>query len=46
MAFEAPIPRDLGEVETAIGYAKRLVEVVPEDAGARDLLARLRGSGR
>jgi predicted CXXCH cytochrome family protein len=45
LAALAAYARDLGEVEAAIGYAERLVEVVPEDPGARELLARLRESG-
>jgi predicted CXXCH cytochrome family protein len=45
LAALAAYARDLGEVETAIGYAERLVKVVPEDPGARDLLSSLKDSG-
>ena len=37
----ATYSRDLGELDAAIGYAKRLVEVLPDDAGARQLLSQL-----
>lgn len=41
----ATYSRDRGETEAAIGYAERLVEMTPEDAGARALLAQLRDQG-
>jgi tetratricopeptide (TPR) repeat protein len=39
----ATFHRDLGDVETAIGYAERQVAVVPHDPDAQQLLQQLRG---
>ena len=36
--------RDRGDLEAAIAFAERLVEVAPEDPSAQQLLAHLRGS--
>jgi Flp pilus assembly protein TadD len=46
LAALAAYARERGETEEASRFARRLVEVVPEDPGARDLLARLRAEGR
>jgi predicted CXXCH cytochrome family protein len=42
LAALAAYARDRGDVDGAIRYAERLVEVVPDDRGAHDVLARLR----
>ena len=42
----ATISRERGQLDAAIGYARKLVELVPDDQGARQLLAELEAQRR
>jgi Flp pilus assembly protein TadD len=42
----ATISRERGQLDSAIGYARKLVELVPYDQGARQLLAELEAQRR
>ena len=42
----ATISRERGQLASAIGYARKLVELVPYDQGARQLLAELEAQQR